>query len=112
MFQYDTLAEGTLIADSATTIVTNTATDYSTMRTLILFNTSADTSVTVTLHKVLSGDAISTTTPWWEDTIPARMSRQIELPDPGVLLSNTGDMLQAIADVTNLVNIRVDGGIK
>ena len=107
-FDYKKLSPGKLIADSNTTVVTN-GSGKTFIKTIIMHNSGGADTV-VKLNDVLSGVAEDTVSIFYNDTIEAGSTVFLELPYPGIILDATGDKLTAIADLTNMVNVRVYGG--
>lgn len=112
-FAYGKLKEIGYIADSAAAIVTNTVGLKTYVRVIILHNTHTSGLATTLYNVPDSGGAVGSAgagNQFYKETIGADATVIIELPAPGIVLSDTNDTIQAVCGTTNKVTVQAFGG--
>lgn len=101
------ILDGTLLANSATTVFTASTT--TTIRAITICNTDSTTRL-VTLHIVQVGGSV-TAAKRVLDQVPLASKDTIIYPgtEPGIVVLETGDFISAHADAASVVSIRIDG---
>ena len=99
------LVQGTLLTNSLATYYTVPGSTTATIRAITLCNDHSSV-VTVTLHLVASGGSASA-----QNQILKAVSIEagFTLIDDSTRAMNAGDFIRAVASVTNVVALRVDG---
>jgi hypothetical protein len=112
-FDYTRISEIQFIPASMTSFYVNPTDTTSFVRIIMLFNQSA-TEQEVTLHNVPDSSS-SPGTPensniFYSEIIPAGEIRIIEIPIPGMILSDVGDSIQGVCAAADAVTIQMFGG--
>ena len=115
-YDYARLREIAYLASSAAAIVTNGAGAKTYVKKIILHNTNTTTE-TVRIYTVPdSGGAVGTASAanlWFLQTLAPNETAIITLAgagDPGILLTDTNDTIQAFSTTASKVTVQVYGG--
>jgi hypothetical protein len=99
------LVQGTLLTNALATYYTVPGSTTATIRAITLCNTDS-AARTVKLHLVASGGSASDANTIFDDI---SINAGETIIDDSVRAMNTGDFIRAVASVTNVVALRVDG---
>lgn len=113
MFDYSRLAESQFLSTSTASIYANPVDVNSFIRGIYLCNTDLSNAIRVTLYRVPdSGGSVGTASAshtFYNEEIPAGASIFLTLSNPGIILQDTNDTIQAKAGSSNAITISIDG---
>lgn len=115
-FEYSKIAEAVKLQDTATDIKVNAVSKTTYVRTLMVHNVLA-TPETVKLYAVpdstgTKGTASDTENKFYEEAIPAKATRFVEVPPPGIMLTDENDSIQGVTTTNDGVLVWAYGGDK
>lgn len=112
-FDYSRLKEIAYLSNSVAAVVTNGTGAKSYVRSIILHNTNT-TAETVKIYTVPDNSgSVGTATAahlWFSQTLNPDETVFIEIKDPGIILSDTNDTIQAYSTTANKVTFQAYGG--
>lgn len=112
-YDHARLADETTIPNTAGAIVTNGSGETTYVRVITIHNSNT-TAETVKIYRVpdvatVVGTA-GVTNKVFEQTFQPNETVMIEVPQPGWILEDENDTIQAVTDTASKVTISVDGG--
>jgi len=112
-FNYSRLTPIQYIPPSASVVFTNPASMTSYVRVILLHNNDS-TVETVSLYAVPASGGVagvaSAASCFYTEAMPAGETRIIDIPVPGIMLTNINETIQAITTSANMVTMQMMGG--